>query len=257
MPYDVKTLPLFPTMLRVAMLPDIDNASLVSIIYQLERAGYVQQGPGLGAVQTTGNFLMVDHPSVKKLVGVFCEFVRLSGGMLDPIFHVSGWANIGRPNDPTMDTWHNHVPWNWSAVYYPQVPKLPTNGPGQIRFADPRGNLERLPDAGFTPMTGMMIVFPSWLEHTVIPFNGEGDRISISLNALLGMPANTMHTLPPHQIRRVPRGQVVAQERDPAAPAIFPYGAEQRTIQLTKLPKQIMANPTAAAPQPVTTEAKE
>ena len=35
----------------------------------------------------------------------------------------------------------------------------------------------------FKPEVGMMIVFPSWLKHTVYPFYCEGERRSMSFNA--------------------------------------------------------------------------
>ena len=35
----------------------------------------------------------------------------------------------------------------------------------------------------FKPEVGMMIVFPSWLKHTVYPFYCDGERRSMSFNA--------------------------------------------------------------------------
>jgi hypothetical protein len=32
------------------------------------------------------------------------------------------------------------------------------------------------------PMPGLMVMFPSWLKHMVHPFQGLGERISISFN---------------------------------------------------------------------------
>jgi hypothetical protein len=68
---------------------------------------------------------------------------------------------------------------------------------GEIVFRDPRGPVVamyetpgiELPWVGngsgipFTPATGHLILFPSWLEHRVEPFEGEGERISIAFNA--------------------------------------------------------------------------
>jgi hypothetical protein len=33
----------------------------------------------------------------------------------------------------------------------------------------------------------MMLVFPSWLYHWVMPFRGHGERISIAFNAMIEM----------------------------------------------------------------------
>jgi hypothetical protein len=38
-----------------------------------------------------------------------------------------------------------------------------------------------------TPLPGDMIVFPSWLEHSVSAFRGPGERICISFNAKLAI----------------------------------------------------------------------
>ena len=35
----------------------------------------------------------------------------------------------------------------------------------------------------FKPEVGMMLVFPSWLKHSVYPFYCEGERRSMSFNA--------------------------------------------------------------------------
>jgi hypothetical protein len=33
-----------------------------------------------------------------------------------------------------------------------------------------------------TPRAGMMVLFPSWLQHAVRPYRGQGLRISIAFN---------------------------------------------------------------------------
>jgi len=35
----------------------------------------------------------------------------------------------------------------------------------------------------FVPKVGMMLIFPSWLKHTVYPFYSDGERRSMSFNA--------------------------------------------------------------------------
>ena len=41
----------------------------------------------------------------------------------------------------------------------------------------------RDPSYALTPKDGMLVVFPSWLGHEVEPFTGDGDRITLALNA--------------------------------------------------------------------------
>ena len=34
----------------------------------------------------------------------------------------------------------------------------------------------------FTPRPGLIMLFPSWLQHQVRPYWGQGERISIAFN---------------------------------------------------------------------------
>lgn len=247
MPYDIKPIPLFESTLFMGNLHDVDNKVLTDIIYQLEEDGFCISGPGLGAVQTAGNLLMIDHPVIHRLRNAFLEFTRVADGTNGSIAALTGWANIGRQGDESVDTWHNHLPWHWSCVYYPQVPKFATREEGSIRFADPREYLGRFPGVSFIPMQGRMILFPSWMRHTVVPFrSGECDRVSISCNALIGPPPNSMHSLPPHRLKKQPKGQLQEPEFDPTAPASYPYGRRQQRVILTKVPKPL---PNLTSPQ--------
>jgi hypothetical protein len=44
------------------------------------------------------------------------------------------------------------------------------------------GEVATLLGIPITPATGKLLIFPSWLEHRVETFTGEGERISIVLN---------------------------------------------------------------------------
>ena len=54
-----------------------------------------------------------------------------------------------------------------------------------LTFAGPNG-----PSLGASelirPVAGMMVLFPSWLQHAVRPYQGDAVRISIAFN--LGLP---------------------------------------------------------------------
>ena len=108
-------------------------------------------------------------------------------------FRLEGWINVNRAGDSNV--LHCHPGSFLSATYYVSVP--PAMKGGQIYFRDPRGPAVAmyetpgidLPWVGtgvgvpFTPATGLLIMFPAWLEHRVEPFGGEGERISIAFNA--------------------------------------------------------------------------
>jgi uncharacterized protein (TIGR02466 family) len=87
---------------------------------------------------------------------------------------------------------HVHPDAKVSGVYYVSVPPLPPGGSteeGAIMFVDPRprAHMNRVPnqttEITVIPQPGMMIVFPSYYEHAVIPFRGPGVRICIAFNA--------------------------------------------------------------------------
>ena len=108
-------------------------------------------------------------------------------------FLLRGWVNVNRAGD--FNTLHSHPGCFVSGTYYVKVPS-PMVG-GEIYFRDPRGPAVamyetpgiELPWVGsglgipVSPTTGKLLLFPSWLEHRVEKFEGEGERISIAFNA--------------------------------------------------------------------------
>ncbi|HJZ60069.1 MAG TPA: TIGR02466 family protein [Gemmataceae bacterium] len=107
-------------------------------------------------------------------------------------FVLEGWINVNRAGDSNV--LHCHPGCFLSATYYVKVP--PDMRGGEIYFRDPRGPAVAmyetpgidLPWVGsgmgipFTPATGLLLLFPSWLEHRVEPFDGPGERISVAFN---------------------------------------------------------------------------
>ena len=108
-------------------------------------------------------------------------------------FLLRGWMNVNRAGN--FNTLHSHPGCFLSATYYVKVP--PVMKGGEIYFRDPRGPAVamyetpgiELPWIGSgigipaAPATGKLLLFPSWLEHRVERFEGEGERISIAFNA--------------------------------------------------------------------------
>jgi len=108
-------------------------------------------------------------------------------------FRLEGWINVNRAGDHNL--LHCHPGSFLSAVYYVNVP--PAMAGGRIVFRDPRGPAVAmyetigidLPWVGtgtglpFMPATGLLLLFPAWLEHRVEPFEGSGERVSIAFNA--------------------------------------------------------------------------
>jgi uncharacterized protein (TIGR02466 family) len=107
-----------------------------------------------------------------------------------PQWTVDVWANVSRSGAFNMP--HIHGGSFWSAVYYvragegaggqlvlhdPRMPGLRMHAPG-LRFKDTGPDVR----AEIQPKSGMMILFPAWLSHSVEPWEGEGHRISVAMN---------------------------------------------------------------------------
>jgi uncharacterized protein (TIGR02466 family) len=111
------------------------------------------------------------------------------------VFKVKGarfhqmWACINKKYDQNLI--HSHTNrYNLSGVYYLNVPR----DSGEIVFRDPRPGANHAPNRLFTddcdseyfmPSDGLTILFPSYLEHFVLPNRSDGDRISMSFNLTL------------------------------------------------------------------------
>jgi uncharacterized protein (TIGR02466 family) len=133
------------------------------------------------------------HGHMEQHVQGFLNHLRPEPRRRKDQFRLRGWINVNHAGDSNI--LHCHPGCFVSAVYYVSVPKHMKGG--EIYFRDPRGPAVamyetpgiELPWVGsgvgipFTPGAGNLLLFPSWLEHRVEPFQGEGERISIAFNA--------------------------------------------------------------------------
>lgn len=100
---------------------------------------------------------------------------------------------------------HNHGNCSWSGVYYAQVDDAERRA-GHENLGEANGltrlhapHLERLGGAhmdmgaawmqdshvDIAPEPGLLVVWPSWMLHQALPYDGEQDRIIVSFNAAL------------------------------------------------------------------------
>ena len=101
---------------------------------------------------------------------------------------LTAWANINRRGD--YNNTHTHPSSTWSGVYYvDNGESTPATEGTAIHLSDP--NPARInaffPDLPighfrFRPQPGLMILFPSYVPHTVPPHQGDRPRISIAFN---------------------------------------------------------------------------
>jgi len=199
---------LYPTSLLHRRIPGMEetNWQLAAYIKGIEQTepNAVDGSTNEGGFQTTTELLKRDHPALnilKQHINVAVQgYARTlvdqecfaSPAKLE--FSIWGWGAILREGN--SQGIHIHPYANISGVYYIAAPPaaLDTSGDGgKISFYDPRprANANQLPRQitrrRVTPMPGDMIIFPSWLEHSVSAFQGPGERICVSFNAKLAM----------------------------------------------------------------------
>lgn len=103
------------------------------------------------------------------------------------------WANV--LGHGAYNSLHVHPNSFWSGVYYvtanPAVPDQPFSG--KLELIDPRPAAsvvyaEHTKLQGrflVNPIAGQLVIFPSWLQHCVHSYQGEGQRISIAFNVTI------------------------------------------------------------------------
>ncbi|HEV2443763.1 MAG TPA: TIGR02466 family protein [Steroidobacteraceae bacterium] len=99
-----------------------------------------------------------------------------------------GWANISQAG--AFNTMHTHPGMTWSGVYYVDTGDSPgQNDSGILKFMDPSPGsaasfLPFLARATpqIQPVAGLMLLFPSYVPHSVLPHRGSRPRISIAFN---------------------------------------------------------------------------
>lgn len=100
---------------------------------------------------------------------------------------VQMWAMVSGPGGYCAV--HEHHGHGWSVALYAHAGDDTTPTGGSIGFVDPRrvpalqGGVPLYPST-FTvrPKTGMLLIFPGWLQHFVHPYQGTIPRVCLSAN---------------------------------------------------------------------------
>lgn len=99
---------------------------------------------------------------------------------------ITAWANVSEKGN--FNTLHTHPGSVWSGVYY-----IDDGGDPESRILFPDTRIEshmiespinpfKQETLELPPISGMSVIFPSWLQHSVRPYNGTKQRISIAYN---------------------------------------------------------------------------
>jgi uncharacterized protein (TIGR02466 family) len=201
----------FGTPVLTVQWPDCEevNRQLAELILALERTQPSVKQSNRGGWQSPKSFHTIEHPAVRQLlawidVGVYLLSAELAGEQAVDQFpekwRTSAWANVNRVGH--FNGIHFHNGGFWSGVYYVAIENgSPAAnggdaGAGAIGFRSPSqagmiaSNIYAPPELqrafqqeiSLPPMPGLMLIFPSWLEHWVNPYAGSEPRISIAFD---------------------------------------------------------------------------
>lgn len=171
-------------------LRDAMGARILQALADMRRdAPSLEPGQGWQSAQD-----LHEHEAMRELVACIdhcaagvLRFLRIGTTELE----ITGcWATVLAPG--ASHRLHSHPNNFLSGVYYVRAGE----GADTINFHDPRrqASVIRPPVVELTAENtdqvvvrvsdGTLLVFPSWLEHSVDSTSGEGDRISISFNLM-------------------------------------------------------------------------
>jgi len=199
-------MPVWPVMMYDFQWPEHQQyqADLKQVCQDLEQANShsgVAPDAKRGLYESRFDFCDQDHPAVQAWTAwckqcVFEAAVHSCGQHWPPNmsviveFHES-WCHITR-NGGYHDV-HIHPNSSWSAIYYLDCGdmSMPTRN-GINRFFRPYNT--SYTDGGQAWMTanttidiaaepGQLIVFPSWIQHSALPYHGEQERFILSFNS--------------------------------------------------------------------------
>ena len=157
-----------------------------------------------GLFESNFDLLAADHPGLSRLKAFICETVQMAatqanGSVVESrrirVEVVDSWCHI--TNDGGFHDAHVHGGCSWCGIYYVQIgdsgQRCEGGAPnGGNRFYSPLNVGGGFKDfgnqyLGFSyvdpPLRdGMLILFPSYLLHSALPYRGKLDRVVISCN---------------------------------------------------------------------------
>ncbi len=163
---------------------------------------YARQNPGMqqtnmgGWHSPTGQLEFCGAAGQKLIEHIF-EMAEEATGRLyaqngrppEPLsWTLTAWANINRRGH--YNNLHTHPSATWSGVYYvdhgesnlsADRTSIQLSDPNPARAGSFFPDLQS-PSFRFRPEPGLMILFPSYVPHTVPPHQGDRPRISIAFN---------------------------------------------------------------------------
>jgi uncharacterized protein (TIGR02466 family) len=204
-----RVVPLFETPIYSMSLPDhvaLDQALIRAILARRASTPSVLIS-NVGGWQSSQDMLRWGGPAAAALAGQVTDLCnRVVSRMHAPgdpqvEWSCEMWANVNEHGHSNQSHWH---PGSFlSAVYYVDNGYSGSPDPalgGELVFIDPRMPYLRMrtPDlrhvgadgtgdeqeTWMRPQPGLLVMFPSFLSHSVRPYQGHGTRISIAINMI-------------------------------------------------------------------------
>jgi uncharacterized protein (TIGR02466 family) len=191
-----RLLKLFPTPVIVCELDDAKalNAELEPAILARQAQDEGVQRSNRGGWQSNRDFPKWAGEAGKRLVqealGLADAHTARGPSVARVPWSVDVWANINHSGGFNMP--HVHGGSFWSCVYFVRAGE---GTGGALLLHDPRMPALRMHAPGFSfkdvgsefiaqlrPSSGLMILFPAWLSHSVEVWHGDGARISVAMN---------------------------------------------------------------------------
>lgn len=196
---------LFTTPLVALPLPDMEetNRAVAELLLAERQSSPGLQRSNIGGWHSRPDLPRREEPCIKTLLGCIVEATRRVTEMLaqdkghesvPPVqFELQSWAMV--MEDGHYTTMHDHGESHWSTVYYvdagdTDLPDSPKSG--LLAFVDPRHCGRAIPfydstssEFAVRPKTGLLVVFPAWLQHYVHTYRGQRPRISVATNLVV------------------------------------------------------------------------
>lgn len=215
MPFAIN--PVFAVPFAQDFLPDADrlNAELKALLLARESEGqrYANPNPSLrqqaGVFESDFNLFSWQEPCIQALrqfawATLGRTVQELNGYSAEEIRRIQiyshTWYHVTRHGGFTIA--HTHPMASWSGVYCVAPGETPDDRPesGVLRFHNPHFYSNVFLDPGNARLqapfhhgtwsvkfqAGQLVLFPSWLQHEVLPFYGSDERITIAFNCWFG-----------------------------------------------------------------------
>ena len=203
----------FPTVLHCVDHEGVDdlNRDLARVILRMEReqTSFANAVSVRGGFHSAYDFLEQDAEPIVRLKALIGQDVheylgsywthnsslpieQFLNGPSKLSMNMWGWAVVLRKHDSVAP--HVHPSSHLSGVWYVTAPAPHRRDPptaGHLMLTDPRAGATMSPIPGqpsamdFEPRAGRSVLFPSTIEHYVLPFRADGERISVSYNLSL------------------------------------------------------------------------